>query len=80
MAFPVGHYDPNKTLQIATDWEAISLCLLANKANDSGAEACSGPNSGTAESQKSQSAKAKCDRWRRPRLSLWSNDALPTVQ
>ena len=23
MAFPVGHYDPNKTLQIATDWEAI---------------------------------------------------------
>jgi ParB family chromosome partitioning protein len=23
MAFPVGHYDPNKNLQIATDWEAI---------------------------------------------------------
>lgn len=22
MAFPVGHYDPNKTLQIAMDWEA----------------------------------------------------------
>jgi len=23
MAFPVGNYDPNKTLQIATDWEVI---------------------------------------------------------
>jgi ParB family chromosome partitioning protein len=23
MAFPAGHYDPNKTLQIATDWEVI---------------------------------------------------------
>jgi ParB family transcriptional regulator, chromosome partitioning protein len=23
MAFPIGSYDPNKTLQIARDWEAI---------------------------------------------------------
>jgi ParB family chromosome partitioning protein len=23
MAFPIGGYDPNKTLQIASDWEAI---------------------------------------------------------
>ena len=23
MAFPPGHYDPNKTLQMAADWEAI---------------------------------------------------------
>jgi ParB family chromosome partitioning protein len=23
MAFPPGHYDPNKTLQIATDWEIV---------------------------------------------------------
>jgi ParB family transcriptional regulator, chromosome partitioning protein len=23
MAFPIGRYDPNKTLQIATDWEAV---------------------------------------------------------
>jgi hypothetical protein len=23
MAFPIGSYDPNKTLQIATGWEAI---------------------------------------------------------
>ena len=23
MAFPAGHYDPNKTLKIARDWEAV---------------------------------------------------------
>jgi len=46
MAFLVGHYDPNKTLQIATDWEAIKPLFTGEKANDSGAEACSAPEFG----------------------------------
>lgn len=30
MAFPAGHYDPNKTLKIATDWEAIKPLFTGN--------------------------------------------------
>lgn len=43
MAFPIGNYDPNKTLHTPKVARLLSLCLPVNKPADSGADVSSVP-------------------------------------
>jgi hypothetical protein len=50
MAFPLHGYDANKTIQSPPTGRPLRLCLPGNDAGDSGAEVCSVPECGAAES------------------------------